>query len=537
MESLQLTISLLVSSLIVLAIRHHRSQITFHESKIYHDARHVPPTYPYIFPLLGSLPLAYLWDPKSFVLNSNNWFQARQPIRVKVPMSEFFVIQGAENIKAMFRNSAACTSIPFVKFAVERGFGLPARAVKLYDLDDSGGGHVPHPDSSVEARNRVDYRTHQSMSRFLIGEGGSPFWHRFADYATTGLCELHRRIGNGGEVQDDLMQLVGDEVMAPFLDAICGPHLLRLNPRFLEDFWEFDHHMPTLLKGIPRLFSLGAHACRTRALDAVKKWHNFARENYTAAALSSDGDDPFWGTKLFRERHAMFLDMDGFDRDAVASEDLGAIARNSISATSWTVYELFRDPELLRKIREETDSCVVTQSSGRIQFDIDRLLRLPLLQSVYAETLRLRMHFYLIRMPDKVDMAVKDWMIPRQKVIVTSTTAAHMDRKAWNTGFNNEHPVTKFWSERFLTSAAETGKSTFSVKEVEGSWIPYGGGPRQCPGRHFAKRQILLSTALIITLFDCDFLEPGLELGEDPRNFGMGVAQATRKVPVRLSRR
>ena len=28
-----------------------------------------PPTFPYIFPLLGSLPVAYLWNPKAFVLN------------------------------------------------------------------------------------------------------------------------------------------------------------------------------------------------------------------------------------------------------------------------------------------------------------------------------------------------------------------------------------------------------------------------------------------------------------------------------------
>lgn len=35
-----------------------------------HDnAKGVPPTFPYVFPLLGSLPITYLWKPRAFVLN------------------------------------------------------------------------------------------------------------------------------------------------------------------------------------------------------------------------------------------------------------------------------------------------------------------------------------------------------------------------------------------------------------------------------------------------------------------------------------
>jgi hypothetical protein len=41
----------------------------------------------------------------------------------------------------------------------------------------------------------------------------------------------------------------------------------------------------------------------------------------------------------------------------------------------------------------------------------------------------------------------------------------------------------------------------------------------------------------MITLFDCEFLEPGVEVKEDLRNFGMGVAQPASKVPVELYRR
>ncbi|KAJ4387230.1 hypothetical protein N0V93_007819 [Gnomoniopsis smithogilvyi] len=202
----------------------------------------------------------------------------------------------------------------------------------------------------------------------------------------------------------------------------------------------------------------------------------------------------------------MFLEMDGFDYDAVASADFGAIwaSRNAVAATAWATFDIYRDPELLANVRAEVDSCALTGSDGRnvtCKFDLERLLRLPMLQAVYAETLRLRMHFYLIRMTDRDEMRLQDWVIPRRKVIVTSTTIAHMDTDVWRTGLHNERPVDQFWAGRFLRPKHShdnvESPLEFSAKGLEGSWIPYGGGPRQCPGRHFAKRQIMLTTALM----------------------------------------
>jgi cytochrome P450 len=211
---------------------------------------------------------------------------------------------------------------------------------------------------------------------------------------------------------------------------------------------------------------------------------------------------------------------------------------------------MYRDPELLARVRAEVDPCVLKCADGRIRFDVDQLLRLPVLQAAYAETLRLRMHFYIIRMSDTTDINIRDWVIPRRKVIVTPTTVAHMDSKAWSTGLKNEHPVDQFWIGRFLKHPSESAHGntqtrepasspTFSTKELEGSWIPYGGGPRQCPGRHFAKRQILLTTALIVSLFDCEILKDGRDMQEDftLKGFGSGVSHPAGKVPIRIRRK
>ncbi|KAI0443655.1 cytochrome P450 [Xylaria telfairii] len=514
--------------------------------------RSAPPTFPYVFPFLGSLPIAYLFNPRAFVLDRNNFFQSKQPMRVKILNQEFYVVGGPDNVKALFKGSWACTSIPFVKFALGHAFGLPSKALGLFDNDDSGGSHVAHPDSTVEDRNRIDYRVHESLVRFLEGKGLRPFWNRFRDNITQRLYAMYDRAGSDWDYHTDLMPLVGDEATTSIINALCGPYLLALSPDFLKSFWNFDRNLQTYLRGIPWFLTPKAYADRKKVLDAVKTWQQHARAHFVESAIGADGDDPFWGCSFFRERHKMFLDMDGFDCAAIASQDFGAIwaARNAVTATSWAIFDIYRDPELLASVRTEIDTCRLESDNadGRIRFDIDRLLRLPVLQAVYAETLRLRMHFYIIRMPDRVDLKIQDWVIPRRKVIVTPTTVAHMDSEVWSTGLNNEHPADQFWVGRFLKhptgNTHEASKShdapvMFSTKEVEGSWIPYGGGPRQCPGRHFAKRQILLTTALMVSLFDCEILEEGLDIKEDfsLSGFGGGISHPGGKVPSRIRRR
>lgn len=276
----------------------------------------------------------------------SNFFQSAHPVLIKILTQEFYVIRGPENVKALFKNSWACSSIPFVKFALGYAFGLPASALSLYDKDDSGGGHVPRPDSKVETRNRIDYRVHHSLVQLLEGKGLLPFWDRFAENITQQVHELHDRLGSDWDYHADLMKVIGDEAAVAIINALCGPYFLKLNPHFLKDFWEFDRNLQTYLQGmtvdlkhmvtylgtsliqfpgVPWFLAPRAYAARKRVLNAVKVWQQHARDHFENSAIGADGDDPFWGSSFFRERHEMFLEMDGVDHAAIASQDFGAI--------------------------------------------------------------------------------------------------------------------------------------------------------------------------------------------------------------------
>jgi cytochrome P450 len=191
---------------------------------------------------------------------------------------------------------------------------------------------------------------------------------------------------------------------------------------------------------------------------------------------------------------------------------------NSIIASFWTAVETFSSSHLLAEVRQEAEACrIVDPEAGPDQppqFDIEKLLQQPVLQAIYAETLRLRISDYFVRHHSHGDIQMDGWRIPNNHLILTSPMHAHMDASIWGT----ERPVDEFWPERFLKPAAGDGRE-FTTERAKGAWVPYGGGYHACPGRHFAKMMIIFSTALLVTMYDCEILANPKDLAMTMRNF------------------
>ncbi|KAL8686373.1 MAG: hypothetical protein Q9224_005465 [Gallowayella concinna] len=354
---------------------------------------------------------------------------------------------------------------------------------------------------------------------------------------------------------------------------MCGSSILALHPSFVDDLWAYDSGIPDLVKGLPRWWASGSYSKRDHILRSIKSWHVHARENFDASQIGPDGDwDPVFGSRFMRERQDIFPQMDGMDDDAMAASDLGAIwatNTNAVPATFWCSLECFSDPSLLQRVRHQVSLCTVAPSSSsssssssdrtarrRSSFDIDKLVKNDLLQSIYAESLRLRISAFIMRSPEREDMKINEWIFPKGDIALVATTPAHMDESIWNTGSMNRYPTATFWAERFLVYRGDptsgptrnSGNSRerkvlgkedpyFSLEGLAGSWIPYGGGFRACPGRTFAKREILMTLAVIVMEFDVEVGEGEMAVQIDPRQNGLGTHRPRGKVPCRIRRR
>lgn len=459
-----------------------------------------------------------------------------------------------------------------VLLALENMFGTPSDVIPFYAADKSGVNSAPLPGSRVQPEHRITYLQVKAAHKHLSGTGLAQMTEFFLNVLKRRFSESQVR--SEWVDQPDLYAFLQDEVFRAAVEALCGPHLLPQSPTFVEDFWQFVADVPTLIKGLPRWISPGPYRTRQRLLDAVKKWHNHASEHSDFSKIGPNDPEwePYFGSKLIRARQEYSSKMPWMNKDALAAEDLGLIFAtntNAIPSLTWFIYEICRDPALLARVQKEIEACRnISPESKQPSLDINALCSQPLLQSIYAETLRLRVALMVTRTPEQEEFKIGEWTFPPGRVIVLSSRSGAMNPNVWNAGTPEDpHPLDTFWADRFLIypndpmsgplrkdptnienhrlsestseeKPAETGPR-FSMEGVAGGWIPYGGGQRMCPGRHFAKQEIIGTLATLLAHFEIKLKEPkdGIEPECDMRYFPFGGLPPTKQIPFSLRRR
>ena len=155
-----------------------------------------------------------------------------------------------------------------------------------------------------------------------------------------------------------------------------------------------------------------------------------------------------------------------------------------------------------------------------------------------------------MRSPEKEDFKLGGWLFKKGDLIFLNSATAARNRDVWNEGTEKEpHHLDEFWPERFLSygddpnsgpvkrkeyasskmpatpsplSNGSTNKQSnqpmtseldhvppqadsapkFTLTSVAGAFVPFGGGARMCPGRFFAKNELLASLAMLVSCFD-----------------------------------
>lgn len=144
----------------------------------------------------------------------------------------------------------------------------------------------------------------------------------------------------------------------------------------------------------------------------------------------------------------------------------------------WALVEISRDEELFRALREEIESSYVAGPAVAPRtIDVQKVVCLPLLQSVLAEVLRLHMSFNVIRNVNE-PVTVEGCQLSRGDMLQVPMLPAHHDESVWGV---EGHPASEFWAHRHIVyerGADGAGnmvrKRTFSTAGKSGSYFPFG---------------------------------------------------------------
>ncbi|KAF2012753.1 hypothetical protein BU24DRAFT_412084 [Aaosphaeria arxii CBS 175.79] len=359
-----------------------------------------------------------IFRARKFMMKTSRHNGAFVPNKVPLLFGNIYLIRGPESLETLWKLSGHSSSTELHGFYFGRIFGMPGKAESLYANDDSGFASKPHPASNVHPNSRIDYITHQVLKEFLLSDASMELAPRFLARIQSRFAEIH--IGYQWSEKEDLLGFLEME-------------LLKAN-------MEISHHMYGFYRPFPKWTIRKAHAARARILAALKEWQ------MRVVKGEMTDKNVYWTATKVKKWHAKFLALNGFDDDTIASLYLGIIwvsNYNFIISIFWMVLETYRCPSLLTVVKEP-----LSQISA--QLIMNEPSQFALIQSIYAETLRLRTEAYITRrFPHRSVELGKKWVIPRNKICLASTHPAHQDNDVWNT-YDGLYPLNTFWAERFL---------------------------------------------------------------------------------------
>lgn len=216
----------------------------------------------------------------------------------------------------------------------------------------------------------------------------------------------------------------------------------------------------------------------------------------------------------------------------------------------WTLAELLRRPQLAKGLITSLDRYSPSQGAA---YNIAAVADMPLVDSLLAETARLRVASVSVHIESK-SLAIDDhWTVPQGIPVLMFSHDISLDAEAWTKARSQttETSLEQYWAERFLITDRsgskanqrgqrhDTSSRSFSMEGLESLNVNLGNGQSQLLGHGYLRILHAASLAVLLNEFELQICDPDLFDAAVPpvRESAFGNLKPLEKVAVRIRKR
>ena len=301
--------------------------------------------------------------------------------------------------------------------------------------------------------------------------------------------------------------------------VLMGKNFMENNPDIMEDLRTWDSKGTSFMNQVPWFLPQmsAAAVARQRVLRSLRRFKE-VRSEYTAGKdLGSEWTDlsdvsPFIAARLGRPKRGKQSLSEKDPEISVDAVSLWAFNKPNL-LIAWLLYRVYSDISLLKRIREDIDQFVQVEQPKselpipeplRVTVDAEALVsRSTLLRAVLNETLRLHTNTItygvmtenlVVAEPQGASKSMADSYILRKDDFICLPHRAQNIGLAIMDGPGNFNPD-GFSSIANLKRAGAVNATSLNV---------FGIGGLACPGRGLAEQEIMITCAVILSMWDID---------------------------------
>ncbi|KAK6949293.1 hypothetical protein Daesc_009367 [Daldinia eschscholtzii] len=491
------------------------------------DARR-PPRLRETIPYISNIWI-YMTNKKKFLEGISQALLDSPVVQCQLGPVKVYFVTGKDSVSTVLRQSSInLISEPWMLLILKNVAGYTEADLAKLQRDKSGIGKVPiNSDGFTPPEKRIWHLKHQVHNDYLAApQHTEALAVSFQDF----FSEALEAFPIGEWTQVSIFKLVRNEMATASVCSVVGKRILACNPAFIDLLWEYDSYAESLAFGLPRWLNKKGVKVREDIRSMCLKWYAEVDQCLSKGESNKAEElDNAFGSQLSRKL-CEWAKLFGFSNESIAGVYMFlflGLNTNTIPICTWALMETIGDADLFHAARAEVLQALVAHPvSGKRTFDIQKLASLPLIQSIYTESLRLHLSLNLTRAATE-DITIAGFTLPKGCIVQAPTQISHYEEAVWGT---KDHPASEFWAYRHLKSSKDSDekaqlgtKLEYSISGRMGSFFPY---------------------AMIITRFDVDFIEwtemdgsPSKRPAQnDPRYAGAGAVPPDREMKIRWKR-
>ncbi|KAK1579310.1 cytochrome P450 [Colletotrichum navitas] len=508
-----------------------------------------PPSLPEILPFVGNT-YQYMTSLPTLMDRASHAMIQSGIVKLWLGPMRLYLIKGEENVQAIFRSSSTFTYEKFILLVIKNLQGSSKEDVEKLSEDKSGRNKAPVPGcENVPQDERYWYQLHhlatENISRTELTNHLAIMYTKFFGQAI-------EKQPSGEWTTVRLFNFLRKDMGESALKSLCGTRILELVPDYIDQFWRFDSIGVQAVYGLPKWINPKPTEERDKLSHMTQEFLKDAFSTFDWDGPDVDSKwDPIFGSRYIRLLMKWLTDRDMSMRTRAGFHMISVLGinANTIPVTTWALIEALKDPTLLGALRDEAlETITKDPTTGERSFDMAKLVSMPLMQSVYIECMRLHVSIAITREVSE-PTTLQGYRLGKGSIVQALTNLMHFDEQTWG---QEGHPASEFWAERHIKHVKKVDERTgavaterqFVMSAKPSEFFPYGGGISICPGRFFAKQEIILSIAMILTRFDLEFVEWTCKDGskserppvDDPHYFGSAAVPPDRDAKIRWKR-
>lgn len=199
------------------------------------------------------------------------------------------------------------------------------------------------------------------------------------------------------------------------------------------------------------------------------------------------------------------LESGGFTEDNLVDQMMTFLAaghETTATAMTWAILQICRNPEIQSRLRAEIRANLPSVDDADAPVTAQTLDRLPLLQAVCNEVLRVNAPVPLTLRQAAKDTTIQGQFIPAGTRIILAPEATNKSTALWGEDADTFNP------DRWLGEGrANSGGATSNY-----AFMTFLHGPRSCIGLAFAKAEFACLLAAVVGRFEMVLEDPGREI-------------------------